>query len=351
MGVLGAGGALPTGWMRTGTPIPTVNLGVVGFGQAGGLPYVDLQIAGTPDTTGTIALLLAGSNAVFATSGQVWAGSVFLSLVAGSLSGISGGQIGFRPARGYATPGSTTADAASVSITPSGVVERYSHVVTLAAETTAFVAPQLLFVVTQGVPVDVTLRISAPQLEQASAASGVQIARAGGFDVTEPDQRNLWYLQPDGVDDWMQLTTAFSPPGRYTLAAALGGVVDPVFGNTTSATNALRFRTLTEGGGQLRHDIAAGRSLVVTDTRFAQRNVVVSRVSSTSSGEVWLNGDVTTAWRTGDLSPISGDALFRFGNSFGTGRFYGGALISEAVSTLDRLHLQKFMTRLAGVSL
>lgn len=200
LGVLGAGGALPDGWTLAGMPAGTVE--ILSIAPKNGRPNIRLRLNGTP--TGTVFMNTVGAqDFIQAAVGQTWNSSAWIQRVAGSTNNLtnlaftlfsfdgntpSGGSLGpdLRDVIDTDTRRSTPFQITNAS------VDRVTQYLRLAATGT----------------IDITLDVSAPQLEQGSQPSGLQLARANGFDVTEAGQSSLWYLQPDGVDDWMQ----FTPP-------------------------------------------------------------------------------------------------------------------------------------------
>src|SRR5215471_14862518 len=85
--VAGTPGTSPTNWSAPGT-INGVTRQIVGTGSEDGIPYIDIRYFGTPTATSGTIIIFESTTQVAAASGQQWAASVYLRLVAGSLSGI-----------------------------------------------------------------------------------------------------------------------------------------------------------------------------------------------------------------------------------------------------------------------
>lgn len=89
-GVLGAGGALPTGWTISG--IATSNVEVLGTDALDGMDYLRLKLSGTP--TGNITITMAGAaSGAPIVDGQKSVLSAWLGIEAGSLTNFSGQPI------------------------------------------------------------------------------------------------------------------------------------------------------------------------------------------------------------------------------------------------------------------
>jgi hypothetical protein len=156
-GVIGSGGAFPTNW----NDINTVGLTreIVDSGTINGFSYVDLRISGTP-SAGTYELLFDAATQIAAASGQIWTGSFYIALIAGSLTGITtlASRISGRLA-GVETEGT------SQNFVPTIDPTRVFVTRTLNGGTTDRVISELTAAVT-AVPIDATFRIAACQLEQ-----------------------------------------------------------------------------------------------------------------------------------------------------------------------------------------
>ena len=344
LGILGAGGALPDGWTLAGMPAGTVE--IVSLAPKNGRPNIRLRLNGTP--TGTVFLNTVGtSDFIEATVGQTWTSSAWIQRVGGSTNNITNLAFTLFSFAGGTPVGGSLGNNLRDIVDMDGRRATMFQITDQSADRVT----QYLRIAATGT-IDITLDVSSPQIEQGPQPSGLQIARANGFDVTEAGQSSLWYLQPDGVDDWMQFTTPFNAGGGYSVAVAANGAVNPVFGATTSAAGTMRYQTHAAGaaGSQLRNDITGAGSLVADDPAFLQRHIHLTRVSSANTAEVWVNGAPAGTILQGTQTPAQSDALFRFGATHASGRLYGAALIDTALSDINRIRLQNHLSKLAGVS-
>jgi len=355
----GSGGTLPTGW--TTSTASGSSWSIAGVGTENGLPYVDVRYTAA-DGTVAGAINFVASAGYPALNGQVWTTSGFIRRVAGSVANLS--QIHLR-SRWVGSTGSYQTGANIDATIDSADRRVNTHTVadgTSGAGTISSVQTRVAIGAASGGAVDITLRISGIQHELAAAASAVQLTRASGFDVTEDGQRSVYYLAPDGTDDWMEFVTSFTPAGAYTVAAARGfdalGTLSLDAGVSFGiAVSTARFFTRSTASSMTLRTNTVSNQIVSTGgfgaADGALRAVDLARVASASSGQMWRNGIASGGVTvTGDLTPLVGfDALLRRGAGYAVGRFYSGALIPAAITEPERLFLQRYLAGRLGVAL
>jgi hypothetical protein len=166
--VAGTPGTLPTNWTIAVADSLTTN--VIGTGTESGINYIDLQVVGTPDASGSWVLSFDAAASP-ASQNQVWTGSVFIKLVGGNLTNISSTVAviqSLTAGLGFLSQGAGTCSVPTVaSLTSQRCFEAY----TLPDATAGAVNFLLAFVTTTGQPVNVTLRIGWPQLELGAFAT------------------------------------------------------------------------------------------------------------------------------------------------------------------------------------
>ena len=191
-GVTGSGGSFPTYWAPGVQPGITTT--IIGTGTEFGLPYIDVRYNGTPGATGGQNAYFDGANAniIAATNGQVWTVSFGIRLVGGSLTNVSSiyGFINEQTSVG----GFIRSDGGS-SATVSSNFSNYSTTLTLVGgATTGSIAPAVAVGVTNGLAIDITIRIYAPQVERGSSATSFKptsgTAFQGGINSPRCDYRN-----------------------------------------------------------------------------------------------------------------------------------------------------------------
>jgi len=166
-GVIGSGGVLPTNWTASGHNVNNVSTEIIGTGTEDGLAYIDIKLSGTPNATATAFYNFEGGASVTAVNGQAWTGSAYVRLVAGSLTNVTAvrSQTLGRTSVGAAVAGQNT----QTTFTPtSDAVKTQRRVATLTISDATVERIQNAIMVTyaSGNPIDLTLRIAAPQLEQ-----------------------------------------------------------------------------------------------------------------------------------------------------------------------------------------
>lgn len=351
VGVVGSGGSLPSGWsvLAAGTTIEVVSIASVN-----GLPAITVTITGTPSANVTFSL--STTTAVIASSGQTWARSVHLQIIGGNLDGFLGINHGVR---NYAS-GVNHSYKGSV-ITPTAEFTRYSGADAIAdadGSGTITSIRQEVTLLRESGAVNLTLVISAPQLEQSSAASAVQVTSANGFDITEAGQRSVYSLVPDGIDDFMSLVTPFEPAGAYTvMAAGLWATGYPAFlpfgsvSGLSHATFGVGVSILADTTSNLISFPSISGWPFLGD---GARRVETIRVDSATAGQAFRNGtpypgspDVT-----GNAVPLSGfNTMMRTGGTYSATPVIAAVAIPSAISDAQRLAIQTTLARLSGVTL
>lgn len=152
--VAGTPGTLPTFWsVAVGTT--ALSTSVVGTGTENGLPYVDIRFFGTPAATAQVQVNHDGTIA--ASDGQLWTYSIFSRFVAGSLTNVGNATLALNAGTANTNTNYTLTSAALGST-------RQTATVTAAGGATTTL-PRWRLAVTINLPVDITVRLGAVQLE------------------------------------------------------------------------------------------------------------------------------------------------------------------------------------------
>jgi len=168
--VAGTPGTAPTNWFIS--PSAGVTSSVVGTGTENDVTYIDVRFNGTPSATATCVIGFETAIAIAALTGQTWTNSTYLKLAAGSLTNITGVNLGIIE---YTSGGVFVAGAFYPLSSPTSAAlstQRQSATRTLSGgATVAAVQPNFTVGVTNGLAVDITLRIGLPQLQLGSDAT------------------------------------------------------------------------------------------------------------------------------------------------------------------------------------
>jgi len=351
VGVLGSGGVLPTGYAVTtsGATVEVVSLAFVG-----GRQNFRVKVSGTP--SGNITFRTSAIATIAALTGQTWARSTFLSIAAGDLTGFSGINHG---ARNY-TSAAVNHSFKGGTITVTGTPTRFSAASAIAdADGTgviASIAQEISLLWTSGA-VDITLDISLPQMEQAGAATDVQITGANGFDVTEAGRRSIHQLAWDATDDVMNFESDFDPAGAYLLAASRA----PASGFPGTVTfdgsppgalfvQSIATQLSADGSGNSASFQPAGWPSGLVGVR----RLDMIRVNAAGDAQAWRNGVLATTGITlaGDMIPLA--AINRLGRAGSSGRFSGGLLLDEGDTSLTEAELlmtERYLAYNGGITL
>jgi len=164
-GVIGSGGVLPTNWGITAN-LNGLSAEIIGTGTESGFSYLDIKFSGTPTASSFLAINFDGATQIVAANGQTWTNSVFIKLAAGATTNatLTTGIVG-RLADATAVSGQ--GQSAAFAPTLSGLTgQRTSVTYTVTDATVVRVQSRIVLAYTNGNPIDLTLRIAAPQLEQ-----------------------------------------------------------------------------------------------------------------------------------------------------------------------------------------
>lgn len=158
--VTGTPGTLPTNWSPGGAGLGTLTQQIVATGTEKGLSYFDIRLSGTASTASYV-LYTNPTNLTAAASGQNWNGSIYTKIVSGSTSN----AIPYLSLYERNSSGSSLA-VSSLALPTTGTLTRTNLTRTLTNASTAYIVSAITFIITSDMPVDITLRIAAPQLEQ-----------------------------------------------------------------------------------------------------------------------------------------------------------------------------------------
>jgi hypothetical protein len=163
-GVVGSGGVAPTNWAFGLNGAHGLTFEVVGTGAESGLAYIDVKLSGTPSANDAGQVLFEGITQIAASSGQTWTAAANVKLVAGSLTNVS-----CRLRLLSYGPTTTFIGSTELTFSPTTAAlntQRWSHTRTVSDAATSSVVSSVRIIYTNGNPIDLTLRIAAPQLEQ-----------------------------------------------------------------------------------------------------------------------------------------------------------------------------------------
>jgi hypothetical protein len=241
---------LATNFLRnsaaTGTGLPTywgfdnggtgTTLTVVGRSVMSGRPCVDVRIQGTPIGSSYNALYFEEQTQIVASTGQQWTVSAYVQRIAGSSAGIPNIGVGMNEntaAGAYVTGGN------GMSLPPSATETRYTHTSTFSGGATiARTLPYLIWNVTAGVAVDITLRIAAPQMQFGATATDPNITYG-----TQTTSR-YWRIAKTTTGGSASVLQASLPRGRLKARVSL------LAGNSSQASVGV-YDTVTPGWGNL----------------------------------------------------------------------------------------------------
>lgn len=190
VGLLSAGGSLPTNWGRAG--LTSSEIEVVALGEEDGFSYIDIRFNGTP--TGLVQVNFESSTQASAAEGQDWTSSFYAKIVGGDTTNINESRI----SHNYYNSG-VYENQASTNITLTSDHTRF-QVSDVAPANTTSVTTLIKLLWTSGA-IDITLRIYAPQLEQHHVAtSSIPTTTAAAARVKDEPTRAIpeGFIQGEG---------------------------------------------------------------------------------------------------------------------------------------------------------
>jgi hypothetical protein len=241
--VAGTPGTLPTNWSVAFSP-SGLSYAVVGTGSTSGIPYVDIQITGTPSANGTAQITFEQNAVIGALSGQTWTGSMYCSLEAGTLPGTAALLVIERSGAGSFLASSSTN---FITVAGSLITQKTVHTRALNNASTAFTNLRIDASVTSGVAVDFTLRIGLPQLEQGAfvtsviPTTGTAATRTADLVSISGTNFSSWYRQDEGCVFAEGSSSAGAP--RF-IGFSSGAFSEAIYlGSQTSSNAELTVRT------------------------------------------------------------------------------------------------------------
>jgi uncharacterized protein YmfQ (DUF2313 family) len=174
--VAGNPGVPPTAWRIIGA-WNGLSRSIVGVGTEGGLPFVDVRLQGTAAANGGNAIWFDTNNSSPAAPGTTLTQSVYLRLLAGTLSNLVLMQLRIEGTNGAARTELLGATPLRDAIGPAR--QRFALTGTLSNAGTTHAAGLIEFNVAAGADVDFTLRIAGPQREPGLVATSLILPPAG----------------------------------------------------------------------------------------------------------------------------------------------------------------------------
>lgn len=305
-GIIGSGGAYPTGMGAANTLGLSPVIEIVGTGSEYGLPYLDLRFAGTATSGGQqMQLFPMGTTTIAASSGQTWTGSFYWRVVAGSISASFEAQIRIQERNSL---GTFLAQTGTIVATPGSSISRVFETRTLTEATTAYTTTYPTLVALSAASIDVTLRIYAPQMEQGLGASPY-IPTYGSTATRAADNlytlvSSFGYRQTEGT-----IVAEFESAGYATVRSHICELHDGSANNRvvlrTNISTAVALRSVV--GGALKTNVDAGAAQTSQDA-----DTVATAVKA-GDNAVAFKGGASATGSTADSQP-SGITRLQYGS-------------------------------------
>ena len=304
--VAGTPGTAPTNWVMSGTA-NGITQEIIGVGTQNGVTYIDVKISGTASASSAHITAFEAANQIAAASGQNWAASSYLRVVAGSTAGLTIGIL--TQARNASNTAFT--ETFTTNVSPTATLARFAAILTLADVNTAFVRTSISIAFLIGAAIDITLRIGLPQLEQGAFATSVipttTAAVTRSADVASVNTLSPWFNATEGTlyAEFLRNTT----PAASTFPI-MAGIDDGSINNRLSVS--------TNSSRNLRGQVAIAGVFTTISTANAYTEGVASKLAlgyKTLDHAVVANGG-TAATNTAVTVP-SGLTTLRLGDQVG----------------------------------
>jgi hypothetical protein len=223
--VAGTPGTIPTNWdiAITGSGITRE---IVGVGIEDGITYIDIRYFGTGSGSVIPQIRPETTTQIVAAVGQAWTASYYLKVAAGSTAGAFGFSQIWQERDAVGVALNTVTVAIPEPTTAALGTQRNVLTRTLTNAGTARLTNRLQFSFTDGVAIDITLRIGLPQLEQGAFATSViptttaTVTRAADVPSIGSSAFSEFYNQSEGTL-FAELQTSNSDPNNSRGIAAI----------------------------------------------------------------------------------------------------------------------------------
>jgi hypothetical protein len=286
--VAGTPGTDPANWTAA-APGNGITKELVGTGIENGIAYIDYRYYGTPTATGTIDIRPESIIQVAAASGQTWTSSFYVKLTGGSLANTAvQNWMAGRASSGAFVPNQWSVVGGTPTTAPL-IAQRPTATFTFTDATVAFASNFVRLYYTNGLAIDITLRIGMPQLEQGAFAtsviptSGTTVTRSADVASITGSNFSSWYRQDEGTLFAEGSSSEAVPSGTFPQLVSISD-------GTTSNEIRNGYASATSGG------------LTVTVAGATQANLSVSTTA--------IRRKITSTYKLDDFAvTINGSAV------------------------------------------
>jgi hypothetical protein len=249
--VVGVSGTAPTNWDIVASGSGLVRE-IVGSGVEDGLTYIDVKFSGTGSSDPIIQIRPETTTGVVSAVGQTWTASYYLRLVAGSTSGITSFATVWQERDATGASLTVTTSASFAAPTSAALKTNRISVVRTLTDASAVRLTNRLQITCQNAPIDITLRIAAPQLEQGAFSTSyipttnAAATRAADSAVVTPI--SSFYNQAEGTLFAEALRVTTPAASTFPIIASLNdGTVNNRIAFFSNSSRALRGQIAISG--------------------------------------------------------------------------------------------------------
>ena len=224
----GSVGVLPNNWGNNGTSGTTLT--ILGIGTENGSNYLDLRYSGTPSSTQT-RLGLESITGLPALTGQDWNLSASIKIVAGDLTNISSIAWLIQERNSIGTSLVTKTGSNFKTNLGANYYRASFSTVLSGGGTVAFAIPELALGLSIGQAIDITLRITMPQMERGTVATSfikttsAAVTRAADI-LTLSTKNGSYDIDIDRVSGTTALVGTIVTANTYTVPTNVSPILD-----------------------------------------------------------------------------------------------------------------------------
>lgn len=294
--VVGTPGTPPTNWQNAGVQ-NGLTREITGFGTEAGMSYIEMLFTGTPSGTGKWGMYFESTTNIAASSGQVWTGS-FTYKVIGTPTGVNTVNCEVTERNGSGT--FLTSSEVTEAPTANALRRNFTVTRTLSNGACAFTVNDFTFSYTNGVAVNLRIRVYTPQCEQGGSRTSFiptsTVAVTRGADIAVVSSISSIYSAGGTVYTEILAPDDFNTASDAYVFSFNDGTTNEVIGHTLEANTRVPKLKVIDGGVQ-QQNLSAGSAAAAS----AGETLMVTSIFKTGNFKISARGGVSGSDATGTM--------------------------------------------------